>query len=243
MIKRVWLYTIEHINEIIVITLFLIISYFIYKHQDIIFTKENFKTYAMPFVALLGIFLAWLQFIFHKYNKRKEAALTYFPRPLELENIENEIDQIINFWTRQEPLDNYEVRLMTGKEINNDEYSLIWKKISLPLKQEIINHFNNNQNNIENMQFDYEEKYNPYINELYITARRKLNAYLNQIEGYCLAINKGNIDLNSSKELFSHKFYNHFKKARPYIEIVRKDKQSPDLYIEYEIVLKKWGML
>jgi hypothetical protein len=64
---------------------------------------------------------------------------------------------------------------------------------------------------------------------------------LNQIEGYCLAINNGNIDSNAAKKLYSHKFKYHFKKAQGYIDMVRIDKQDKMLYIEFERVLDKWN--
>jgi len=245
--KNIWLYFREHINEIVTSIFFIIIVYLIYSNKDIVFTKENFKSYIMAFVALFGIFLAWLQFMFHKYNAKKEAALSYFPRPLELEKIESEIDQVINFWKRKEPLDNYEVKLMTSKAIDNDEYRLIWKKLSIPLRKDILD--NSCLCCKEDKEIDisilniYDDKYNPFIDELYLNVRRKLNTYLNQIEGYCLAVNKGNIDLKSSKELYSHKFFNHFKKARPYIEMVRTDIGDDTIYLEFENVLKKWDRL
>jgi len=246
-LKNLWLYIQEHINEIITSIFFIIIIYIIYTNKHSIFTEKDFKSYIMAFVALFGIFLAWLQFMFHKYNSKKEAAVTYFPRPLELEKIESEIDQVINFWKRKEPLDNYEVRLMTSKSIEDDEYRLIWKKLSIPLRKQILDNSclcckKDKEIDISILDI-YENKYNPFIDELYLNVRRKLNAYLNQIEAYCLAVNKGNIDLKSSKELWSHKFFNHFQKARPYIEMVRKDIGDNSIYLEFENVLKKWGRL
>jgi len=246
-LKNIWLYFEEHINEIITSVLFIIIVYFIYTNKTYILKEENIQSYIMPFVALFGIFLAWLQFMFHKYNKKKEAAVTYFPRPLELEKIESEIDQIINFWKRKEPLDNYEVKLMTNKNIDNDKYRLIWKKLSIPLRKEILDSSclcckKDEEIDISILD-NYDDKYNPFIDELYRQVRRKLNAYLNQIEAYCLAVNKGNIDLKSSKELYSHKFYSNFIKARPYIEMIRNDIGEKAIYLEFENVLKKWGKL
>jgi hypothetical protein len=246
-LKNIWLYFEEHINEIITSVLFIIIVYLIYTNKTYILKEENIQSYIMPFVALFGIFLAWLQFMFHKYNKKKEAAVTYFPRPLELEKIESEIDQIINFWKRKEPLDNYEVKLMTNKNIDNDEYRLIWKKLSIPLRKEILDSSclcckKDEEIDISILD-NYDDKYNPFIDELYRQVRRKLNAYLNQIEAYCLAVNKGNIDLKSSKELYSHKFYSNFIKARPYIEMIRNDIGEKAIYLEFENVLKKWGKL
>ncbi len=246
-LKNIWLYFEEHINEIITSIFFTVIVYLIYSNKDIIFTKNDFKSYVMPFVALFGMFLAWLQFIFHKYNTKKEAAVTYFPRPLELEKIESEIDEVINFWKRKEPLDNYEVRLMTNKKIDDDEYRLIWKKLSISIKKNILDSSclcckEDKEIDISTLD-NYEITYNPFIDELYLNVRRKLNTYLNQIEAYCLSVNKGNIDLKSSRELWSHKFFRNFKKARPYIEMVRADVNDEKIYIEFENVLKKWGRL
>lgn len=247
---RILLWIKEHLNELLISVLFLTSVYFIWQKRGQIFSSEQFPHYFTALVGLFGIFLGWLQFIFYKYNKKKEAAITYFPKPLELEGLEGEIDATINFWTRKEPLDNYEVKLMLGQAIEEEEYKLIWKKLSTKSKNDIIRQARNlseekQDNNMDhnNISYCYKEKYAIFIDELYRQTRRKLNAYLNQIEGYCLAINKGNIDLQASKELFVHKFYHHFRKARPYIEAVRHEKNDKNLYIEFEKVLKKWGCI
>lgn len=238
----------EHTSEIFVGLIFssFIITFFIYR--DCVFTKKEIKDFLMPIVVLVGFFLAWLQFLFYKHNKKKEAALTYFPRPMELEKIENQIDKVIQFWSKKDPLNTYEVKLMIGETIDNDEYKLIWKKLSNSIKREIIKECREIcASKDEHISIEYEENYNDLIDEVYIDTRRKLNLYLNQVEGYCLALNKGNIDSKTSYDMFSHKFShkfsNHFRKARIYIDMVREQKNEPDLYKEFESVLRKWGKL
>ena len=113
--KKIYYYTKDHFIEILVLSFFsFFIGLLIYHHEIVI---NDFKSYAMPIVVMIGFFLTWLQFMFHKSNKKKEATLTYFPRPMELEKIEHEIDEVINFWSREEPLDNYEVKLLLSYNI------------------------------------------------------------------------------------------------------------------------------
>ena len=163
---------------------------------------------------------------------------------MELEKIENEIDKVIQFWSRKDPLNTYEVKLMLGDSIDNDEYKLIWKKLSSSIKRKIIKEYNEYSQADENINsIEYDEKYNDFINEIYVDTRRKLNLYLNQVEGYCLALNKGNIDSKTSYDMFSHKFPNHYRKARTYIDMVREEKNDRELYKEFENVLRKWGKL
>jgi len=97
MIKNIFLWIIEHLNELIVALIFISIVYYLYQYSDFIFVKNKIEKYIMPLVVLFGIFLTWFQFIFNKYNLKKEAAINYFPRPMELERIESEIDKVINF--------------------------------------------------------------------------------------------------------------------------------------------------
>ena len=244
MIKQTKDFLVEHFSEIFVGFIFLSFAIAFYVYKDCVFTKEDIKDFIMPMVVLVGVFLAWLQFLFYKYNKKKEAALTYFPRPMELEKIENEIDKVIQFWSRKDPLNTYEVKLMLGDNIDNDEYKLIWKKLSSSIKRRIIKENNEYSPADENINsIEYDEKYNDFINEIYVDTRRKLNLYLNQVEGYCLALNKGNIDSKTSYDMFSHKFPNHYRKARTYIDMVREEKNDRELYKEFENVLRKWGKL
>ena len=244
MIKQTKDFLVEHFSEIFVGFIFLSFAIAFYVYKDCVFTKEDIKDFIMPMVVLVGFFLAWLQFLFYKYNKKKEAALTYFPRPMELEKIENEIDKVIQFWSRKDPLNTYEVKLMLGDNIDNDEYKLIWKKLSSSIKRKIIKEYNEYLQADENINsIEYDEKYNDFINEIYVDTRRKLNLYLNQVEGYCLALNKGNIDSKTSYDMFSHKFPNHYRKARTYIDMVREEKNDRELYKEFENVLRKWGKL
>jgi hypothetical protein len=202
--------------------------------------KTNTKidsTYIQNGILLFTVFIAWIQFLFYKFNKKKEAAITYFPKPLELQQLENDIDEIINFWSSNDPLDINVVNLMLGKYVSNDEYKIIWdKKLSIGVKERIVNRF-------DNKTFEYKPKYNDWIKQEFLNVRRKLNAYLNQIEGYCSAVNEGNISSSAAKKLFEHKFKSHYKKAWHYIEAVRKEKGDDGLYIEFEKVVNSWRVL
>jgi len=96
--------------------------------------QNGIKDYIEPLIILIGSFIAWIQFIVQKNNKKKEAALTYFPKATELDKIENEIDEVINFWSSSEPLDSYVVKLLLDEKLDNNEYKLIWNKLSFGIK-------------------------------------------------------------------------------------------------------------
>lgn len=195
----------------------------------------------IPYVALFGFFLAWLQFLHYKHKHKKESAVSYFPKPLDLEKIENEIDSVIRFWNREDTLHSFEVSLMMGNDISEDEYKLIWNSLSISKKIYLIEKLNKlRTEKIEAINVIYISSLDPFIKELFVETRRKLNSYLNQMEGYALAVNKGIIDRESAHELFSHKFSNHYMKAYTYINAVRKAKGSPTLYIELEHLVNSW---
>jgi len=228
----------EYWQELLIGLIF--ISAFYLYFLNINFYKTNTKidsTYIQNGILLLTVFIAWIQFLFYKFNKKKESAITYFPKPLELQQLENDIDKIINFWSSNDPLDINVVNLMLGKDISNDEYKIIWdKKLSIGVKDRIVNR-------LDNKTFEYKPKYNDWIKQEFLNVRRKLNAYLSQIEGYCLAMNEGNISSSAAKKLFEHKFKSHYKKAWHYIEAVRKEKGDDGLYIEFEKVVNSWRTL
>jgi hypothetical protein len=110
------------------------------------------------------------------------------------------------------------------------------------MKKNIINELNicdctNIENNLNIL--DFNEKYIPIINDYFTKTRRKLNIYLNQIEGYCQSINNGNIDLKAAYN-YSHKFTHQFRKTKTYIDKIRILKNEKELYIEFEKVINKW---
>ena len=197
--------------------------------------QNGIKDYIEPLIILIGSFIAWIQFIVQKNNKKKEAALTYFPKATELDKIENEIDEVINFWSSSEPLDSYVVKLLLDEKLDNNEYKLIWNKLSFGIKNKIVKEVG-----IDDSNLDFKEEYKPYIHDIYSKVRRKLNLYLNQIESYCLAINNGVIDSKSAYDFYSYKFKWHFIKARLYIDRLRIIKNADNLYIELEKVIDQW---
>jgi len=236
------------IDIIVLLSLTIFIIYYII---NIPFKKSNgtWEWLALQnFILLLTIFFGWIQFLFYKVNKKKEAALTYFPKPLELEQLENDIDKIINFWSSNEPLEPYVVSIMIGEEdnISDCNYELIWNKFSIEIQEKIVKKFNNTNiytfDNITN-KYKFKKEYIPWIKQELLNVRRKLNAYLNQIEGYCLSINIGNIDSKSAALLFSYKFKKHFNKSFSYIDKVRRLNGDNNLYIEFEKVVKNWDNL
>jgi len=234
--KKKWLFLVENFNEIFVSSLFVIFSITMYYSNNYFKNGGEYDGYAMPSVALFGIFLAWIQFLFYKRNGKKRAALTYLPNPIELEGLESTINAITGFFSNDDPLDKYQVGLMVEERIDDDEYKLIWKRISITNKNKIIKDVQGKRSANK----DYDPKYNLHIDELYRKARSKLVAYLNLIEGYCLAVNKGNIDIKSSKGLFAYKFGNYFRKAKPFIDKARSNYRASTLFIELEGILKKW---
>ncbi len=210
---------------------------------------------------MVGLFLAWIQFLSNKSVQRKEAALTYYPRPMELERIENEIDRVLNFWSSSYAMASHEVKLMLDEEITSVEYQLCWDRLSNQVKREILDVYNKyhaekpksqsyNSPNTGDHNYDklpnqvcglaYCDDYAPLIKERFLDIRRKFHLYLNQIEGFCLALNKGNIDSKTAKEMYVHKLENHFRKAKPYIDAVRAKRNSPEIYIQFEKVIDKW---
>jgi hypothetical protein len=219
-------------NFIYLITVIFFMS-FIFWLIYLIINENGIKDYIEPLIILIGSFIAWIQFIVQKHNKKKEVALTYFPKVTELDKIENEIDEVINFWSSAEPLDSYVVKLLLDEKLNDDEYKLIWNKLSFGVKNKISTEENNTE-------LDFKEEYKPYIHDIYAKVRRKLNLYLNQIESYCLAINNGVIDSKSAYNFYSHKFKWHFIKARLYIDKLRIIKNENNLYSELEKVVEEW---
>jgi hypothetical protein len=207
-------------------------------------------------ILLVTIFFGWIQFIFYKWNKKKEAALTYFPKPLELEQLENDIDKVINFWSSDEPLEPFVVSIMIGEDndnINECHYKIIWNRFTIDIQKNIIDKFDFNIENTvlkrkyykykideKTNKYKFSSDYIPWIKQELLNVRRKLNAYLNQIEGYCLSINTGNIASKSAALLFGYKFKKHFNKSFPYIEKVRRKSGDKNLYIEFEKIVKEW---
>jgi len=229
-----------------IISLLLTIIIFAFLWKSSFYINGNLNYSALQTLALLlTLFAGWLQFITYKKNKKKEAALTYFPKPLELEQLENDIDKVINFWSSNEPLEPFIVSIMTGEgnNINKCHYELIWNKFSIEIQEKIVKKFKNNGQIIKDSEYQFDEKYIPWIKHELLNVRRKLNAYLNQIEGYCLSINIGNIDNKSAALIFKHKFKKHFNKSFPYIDKVRRLNSDNSIYIEFEKVVKNWNNL
>lgn len=196
------------------------------------------EEYLTAYVAYAVGVAAWLQFIYYKYSSKKDAALNYFPRPMELERIENEIDKVIGFWRRPDPLHSFEVKLMLEKKITENEYHLIWERLPPSRKRDLM--AKAGEKKVESPDPEFKKKYQLFIDETFLETRRKLNLYLNQIENYCLAINRGVISGKVAYELYSHKFPGHFRKAQTYIDIVRKEKADPSIYCEFEKVVTRW---
>lgn len=246
----------EHIVDVVIALIFLSMTCFI-AWLWITNKKDNLDyQLVMPVIVTAGLFLAWVQFLSNKSTQRKEAALTYYPRPMELEKTENDIDMVIQFWSSSYAMASHEVKLMLDEEITQTEYKLCWERLSNQIKREIIeiyekyNSRNLNTEGFDNSKsnertdyessFQYKEQYNDLIKEKFIDVRRKFHLYLNQIEGFCLALNKGNIDSNTAMEMYSYKLGNHFRKAKPYIDALRVKKGEPEIYIQFERVVDKW---
>lgn len=234
----------EHKVDTLIIFIFVLIGFFLYLEYDKK-PETNNSHILMPIVVLTGLFLAWLQFISNKSRQRKEAALTYYPRPMELEKVENDIDMVINFWSSHYAMASHEVKLMLDEDITSIEYELCWERLSEQIKREIVDVFSKyysiDKNHVFNFnKLSYREEYNVLIKEKFVSVRRKFNLYLNQIEGFCLALNKGNIDSDTAKSMYVHKLENHFRKAKPYIDALRIKKNTPEIYIEFEKVVYKW---
>lgn len=237
--KKMFQYIWEKKSESIFVIVLICLGIYIFKDYDYIVANRLY--YLMPIVVVITTLLTWLQFIFYKSNKRKESALTYFPRPIELENIENEIDKVLQIWIGEYTLNSYEVKLMIGEEINKEEYTLIWKKLSYRMKVKIISEYKEVNSTFEITDtLEYNDKFNHLIDETYFEVRRKINLYLNQIEGYCLALNKGNIDKGVAYEMFSYKFPHFYDKVITYISMSRKKKGINDLYCEFEKIIHQW---
>ncbi|MBE0508877.1 MAG: DUF4760 domain-containing protein [Marinospirillum sp.] len=237
----------EHLVEFLVG--FVILSLFVSVYSIWAGDSEsiNKESLLMPFVVAVGLFLAWIQYLSNKNTQRKEAALTYYPRPMELERIEMDIDRVINFWSSSDAMASHEVKLMLDEDITLTEYELCWERLSNQVKRDIVDIYykyysskslHHKEKTLSKM--DYKKYYSPLIKEQFIDVRRKFHLYLNQIEGFCLALNKGNIDSSTAKEMYVHKLGNHFRKAKPYIDAVRAKKNAPDIYIQFEKVIKKW---
>lgn len=233
----------EHWVDVFIALVFLMLACFLY--IEISADKGEGTGYIiMPVIVSIGLFLAWLQFLSNKSRQRKEAALTYYPRPMELEKVENDIDMVIRFWSSSYAMASHEVKLMLDEEISNIEYELCWERLSDYVKREIIDvyvkYYSASYAEL-NPGLKYRVEFNPLIKERFVEVRRKFHLYLNQIEGFCLALNKGNIDSRTARDMYYHKLGNHFRKAKPYIDAVRIKKNEPGIYIEFEKVIEKWN--
>ncbi|WP_418180565.1 DUF4760 domain-containing protein [Aliarcobacter lanthieri] len=219
----------------------LIIILCVYIFFDYQYITENKEHYIMPTIVTLATFLTWLQFIFYRGNKRKESALTYFPKPMELEKIENEIDKVLQIWIGEYPINSYEVKLMIGEKIKKEHYKLIWNTLSYSMKVKVISEYTKIDESFKiKRDLKYDKNFNRLIDETYFDIRRKVNLYLNQIEGYCLALNNGNIDKDVAYDMFSYKFPHFYDKVFTYISMTRKKKGHNDLYSEFEKIVHEW---
>lgn len=167
-------------------------------------------------LGLVSLFLILKQIRDSRLWNKLHFTYTYFPNPREFEEIEMFLDERIAFWKRDDPLNEIEVRVLIGKgNVSNEDLQNLAESFGPSAKK------------------DKAEQ------ELY-EAGRKLKLYLNQIEGYCAAIQAGVVDSDSAKRLYAYKFRRTYERALPWIVKLRSIMNEDSIYIEMEEVLNKW---
>ena len=163
-------------------------------------------------VGLVGLFLTAYQILSTRRWNKVHLAFTFLPHPLELEELEAELDQAISFWRKDTPLEEQTVKALTG-DLDANGYKAICR----------------------NGETDDECK------ERHLSIGRKLKLYINLIELYCTAINSGVVSEQAALHLYRYKFNRHNDKVRKYIDHLRLTKGNNTILCEFDRVLKRWS--
>lgn len=72
-------------------------------------------------------------------------------------------------------------------------------------------------------------------------AHLALKSYLNCLEAYCVAINRGLADEETAKQIFGFKLVRHWIELQPYIQLQRDRMHEQALFCELEKVAHEWN--
>lgn len=85
---------------------------------------------------------------------------------MEPEEIENQINCVLNYWSSVHLLDSYVVKILLDEEITNNEYKLYWERLSESVKREIYDtyfKYYGGSQAIKGKQLSYKVEYNKLI--------------------------------------------------------------------------------
>ena len=175
-------------------------------------------------VAAFALWVAAYQLVNVIRWNRVTSAFTYFPNPLTLETLENELDDTIRFWSSKQPLTSHECRLLLFQgELNADERSAVIKEVRASLFS-------------LGREVDPDDKV--FLLEMRKTGR-KLKAYLNELERYAAAINSGVVDDHTAHRIYKAKFIGHHDKIRELIRYVQ-GARGATIYNEFNLLVERW---
>lgn len=166
-------------------------------------------------IAGIGLGFAVMEIHQTKRWNKLNFTFTYLPSPLELSLLENEFDEIMDFWKRKDELKLSEVRALLDEMGDSDKVELCKK-------------------------YDY-GSWNNDIQKKWSNCGKILKQYLSLLERYCGAINCGVADGEVSKSLYGFRFKAHYHKLLPFINKMREKKCDNSLFCEFENVVKSWN--
>ena len=155
---------------------------------------------------------------------RLQAAFTYFPNPLSLEALENELDETIRFWSRKKALSDDECRLLLFQAEMTD----LDAAAAIQAARETLRALGR-EPPTDNREFLLEMR----------KTGRKLKAYVNEVERYSAAVNSGVVDDSAAKHIYSAKFQGHYERLRELIKLVQKSR-GDTVYHELGVLADRW---
>ena len=162
-------------------------------------------------LGLVGLLLTAYQIRGARLWNKLNAAFSFLPNPLELENIEAELDQTIGFWRKDAPIDEKLAKAFTG-DLDDKEYSFYALTDEKPEQTK----------------------------ERMLAIGRKLKLYVNLLEMYCIAINAGVVDEEVAFHIYRFKFAKHNRKLTKYVEHIRRKHNDDSIYCEFTAHINKW---
>ena len=204
-------------------------------------------------VTALAASVAAATYVLNRKWYKMQATFTFFPKPLELEAIENKMDSIIRFIARAEkPLTAEEVDLLFFQSTTGDRdekaIKVCEKLMSLgrdmsaemgALKKDASAREANDKATIDKFYHDMRE------------CGRLLKTYLNAIERYCAAIQVGIADDKTARMIFGPKFIIIRDKVDPFVRAFRQGysgqaqpqpqaKGRRAVFLQFDHVVENW---
>lgn len=175
-------------------------------------------------VAACALWVAAYQLVNAIRWNRVTSAFTYFPNPLTLEALENELDDSIRFWSRKQPLTLEECRLLLFQaELNAEE------------RPAVIRHV---RETLASLGREPPSDEKDLLHEMRKTGR-KLKAYLNEVERYAAAVNSGVVDELTAYNIYHAKFVGHHDRIGQLVSFVQKTRGAA-VYHEFDSMALRW---